>query len=336
MSLANFWNPQTQEIYLSKLDVSQEFDLFEVPFNGGGTGGTFGTLQQVLQTGNNAGDLNMTNINNITCSNLNVSTINNSAYPPSGGNTGATPTLSQVLTSGNDASNQTLLNVSSVKLANTNFTTLQASSTTSGVLQVVNSSNVVGNVYDSVFNQPPSAGFSIAQKSWINAPQTSISANTPISLHFSVSDASQSYNTSDFTVSQVNVAGYTSGTYYCYQNSSSNPITLSGSLNVSFSGTENTYLGLACCYIPSNAVSNGTGNESFNPWINLINAIWSYYTGNQPGWQNICFNTVLQPNDYITFFAMSNNDTAVCNPLPSVFGISTININSRLTIVQHL
>jgi len=336
MSLANFWNPQTQEMYVHKLDVSDELDLHEVPFNGGGGTGSFGTLQQVLTTGNNAGDLNMTNINNITCSNINVSTINNSAYPPSGGNTGSVPTLTQVLTSGNDATNQTIINLSSIKLTNTYNTSIQASSSKTGVLQVVDSNNVVGNVYDSVFNQPPTSGYSVSQKCWINAPHTTLNANSPISINFSVSDSSQSYNTSDFNVSQVNVTGYTGGTYYCYQNSSSNPITLSGSLNVSFSGTENTYLGLACCYIPSNAVTNGTGNESFNPWINLINAIWSYYTGNQPGWQNICFNTVLQPNDYITFFAMSNNNTAICNPLPSVFGISTININSRLTIVQHL
>ncbi len=227
---------------------------------------------------------------------------------------------------------------SSIGFNNSGITTTIQAGGTSGILQVKNSSGTVGNVYDDTINPPPSGGggSSVAQKSWINAPQTALQGNSPHSIHFTVSDASQSYNTGNFKITPVTVAGYTSGTYYCYQNSSSNPLPLSGSLNVSFSGTENTYLGLACCYIPANAVSNGTGNESFNPWINLINAIWSYYTGNQPGWQNITFNTVLQPNDYITFFALSNNNTAMCNPLPAVFGVPAININSRLTILQHL
>ena len=130
---------------------------------GGGSGGSE-TLQQVLTNGNNGGNLNMTNLNNITCSNLNVSTINNSAYPPSSG--GSVGTLAQVLAQGASAGNSGATNFSSIGFNNSGITTTIQAGGTSGILQVKNSSGTVGNVYDDTINPPPSGGggSSVAQK----------------------------------------------------------------------------------------------------------------------------------------------------------------------------
>ncbi|MDR3679419.1 MAG: hypothetical protein P4L41_05590, partial [Flavipsychrobacter sp.] len=103
MSMSNFWNPMTGLITIPRLDVTEEFEIDDVPFSGGG--GSVGTIQQVLGAGNNAFGLNLTGIGNLTAGTItvsdinevnainvntinvgaltNVSTINGSSYPPS-------------------------------------------------------------------------------------------------------------------------------------------------------------------------------------------------------------------------------------------------------------
>jgi hypothetical protein len=63
---------------------------------------TSSTLSDVLANGNSAGGQSITGVDNI-----NLTTINGSAYPPSG----STPTLSNVLTSGNNATGQSIIGV---------------------------------------------------------------------------------------------------------------------------------------------------------------------------------------------------------------------------------
>jgi hypothetical protein len=66
-------------------------------------------LENVLTIGNDAGNLNMTNINTITCDTLNYTTLNPSV-PEVIGN------ITQVLTSGNDATNNSIINLGSVAM----------------------------------------------------------------------------------------------------------------------------------------------------------------------------------------------------------------------------
>jgi len=80
-------------------------------------------LNGILAVGNNAGSQNITNLTNLSVSNIdttniNLSTINNSAYPP----TYSAPDLASVLSAGNYAGNQDINNVNNLNVYSINGT----------------------------------------------------------------------------------------------------------------------------------------------------------------------------------------------------------------------
>jgi hypothetical protein len=64
MALRNIWNASANQYQMSSLD-SSVLELNNVPISGTG-GGSVGSIQQVLTTGNNAGNLSITNLNNVS------------------------------------------------------------------------------------------------------------------------------------------------------------------------------------------------------------------------------------------------------------------------------
>jgi hypothetical protein len=78
--------------------------------NGVPVGGGSQNLSQVLSVGSDGGGQNITNVNNIAVSNIDLNTINGGSYPP------PTYPLSAVLSAGNDAGGQDINGVNNINL----------------------------------------------------------------------------------------------------------------------------------------------------------------------------------------------------------------------------
>ena len=168
MSLANIYNQIQQQFQVSSIDAGA-IELRDVPISGGG-GGSVGNLQQVLNTGADGGNQNITNLNGIqmngylqlTNSSINTVQLN------TGGNSW------QLVTSNGEFFIQNYVNSSlvssSFQIDNDGNVLIGNTQTTTPYLYVMGG-NGPGRVYDTIYNPLPSvpsggSNFSVISKDW--------------------------------------------------------------------------------------------------------------------------------------------------------------------------
>lgn len=331
------------------------------------------SLSSVLIASNNAFGHDAIGLNNIVCNNINVTTINNSAYPPSS-NGGGSVSNPLIIGSSNSATASVILQDSTLLGENRGYALSTGVLNTVGTfgIDIIDPENipitkdlnsftafsngtvylsgngsaykcnypsgysanpVKGQIYDETFYPP------LSRKSWINTTQgSSLFSNSPLNIGTFVNvDATQSFNTSKFKLTQMNITQTVPVTYQIpsYYNATSSPVTFSGSLMMSFL-VGSASVGLIVSYIPSTMVTpNGAGrydaNGTFSYFTNMLNSCWQSTSGNT--FLTLPFSGTLQAGDFITFTAVSSsNDWSISVSSLNLFGVNPVPIYSRLTL----
>jgi len=136
------------------------------------------TLTQVLSNGNDAGNQNIVGVNQLTCSQLNYTTLN---PPISGGG----ENLFQTLTIGNSAGNLNITNVNNISMTSLTIPQNQLYSNNQQLTLTKDAQATNGTIYDSYYNSPiPKAIKIINQQSFsrTNIPQGSVGNGTIFTL----------------------------------------------------------------------------------------------------------------------------------------------------------
>ena len=305
------------------------------------------SLSAVCAVGADAGGASITNVSSLTCTNLNVTTVNGSSYPPSGGggSGGSVGSLSQVLAVGSSAGGANISNVGnltagSVILGGMPYTSaLIPSASTKGIMTLSNPiTATAGNVFDDVFN-PPNY---FSTTSYVTSSAVAITASTgaiPKSLSFGSVDLTQSFGTSPLTASTISVVlNGTTYHYYCYKNASPNTVSCNVSCFGCWDNCSEGYRGLYASYIPASMVTGMAANGSYSIYTNPLGAVWEYFVDNYPV-SHLQFNVVLQHGDSFQLWALSNQNCnfAFQTPTGQMFGASPnlLSQNARMTVTSN-
>jgi hypothetical protein len=304
----------------------------------------FPYLSTILAKSNDALGSSINNLNSVSCQSLNVNgTVNAQGYQINGVpiSNGSAQNINQVLTTGSDAGTNSITNLNMISVNNKinmgagNHFVFQADS--SGNLNINNSVNrqlqlkangdvvasatgnlyvtnnvTTGQVYDSVFNPPPS-GSSVKVLAYLNdIINTQSVTQSNLAVEWQLLDTTQQMGTADVVVSGN---GNTS-----FQNSGSvaHLYNVSGYVTFSNTGTPGSSIAIFA------VLNNGSGQT-------IQSRIWYDNTTIDNDYPSIpfSFNVVLQPLDFFTLYAWTNSAQQVMiNGQQSPF-------TSRIIIAEH-
>jgi hypothetical protein len=282
----------------------------------------FPYLSTILAKSNDALGSSINNLNSVSCQSLNVNgTVNAQGYQINGVpiSNGSAQNINQVLTTGSDAGTNSITNLNMISVNNKinmgagNHFVFQADS--SGNLNINNSVNrqlqlkangdvvasatgnlyvtnnvTTGQVYDSVFNPPPS-GSSVKVLAYLNdIINTQSVTQSNLAVEWQLLDTTQQMGTADVVVSGN---GNTS-----FQNSGSvaHLYNVSGYVTFSNTGTPGSSIAIFA------VLNNGSGQT-------IQSRIWYDNTTIDNDYPSIpfSFNVVLQPLDFFTLYAWTNS-----------------------------
>ena len=307
MALRNLYDQANNQYVFPTIDASV-LEINNVPISTGGAGTQ--NLQQVLNTGNNAGNLSITNLNNVS---LNGTVqINNSSSSALQLNLGTNSF--QLINNQNEFSIQNFINSSLYKevfrIDNEGNLLLGDSNSTTPYVYIFGS-NGPSRIYDSVYNPPPSVSGSSVVIYNQNYIIPSINANSAIVNNSNVSN--------NFVVlKNLTTSNYPNCTHYVLN------INSIVCMLTNFQAS-NFYLDFALISNRGGVLTNITQSD-----LNKNFTIPRFTQTNYTAGNNFTISDI-----QIEFYDNSgiNNMMLVCFSygltLPSVFTISSINFNVR-------